>query len=241
MSERLPPFVKFGYSCTSHDWHSQPTNLPTDEELADKFEKALNSAKKEEDVQDFLERYPHILPGLDTYHHGPIANVIVTKMPLGNDFITDFAFVSENSQSAQMTCIEIESPHKPIFLRNGSFSREYLNARQQLFDWNFWAQQNLRDAMRLFGPLRRCMPDRRNFLDLTLRCILITGRRSHIHTRKQQERWAAENALRTASMTIMTFDRVLERVKAGWYWPLTHRLLVCSYGDREFQVKRVAV
>lgn len=239
MSERPPPFVKFGYGATEQDFYSRPDRYPAPEEIANELTRLLETAKREEEVQGFFERYPHALPGLGNYHHGPMGRIIVTKMPLGTDFVTDFAFVTADSQSIEMVCVEIEAPQKRIFLRDGSFSRDYLNAKQQLADWNFWAQNHLRDVMDLFGPLGRYLPHYRPHV--SLQSILVMGRRSHIRTRKQQERWSAEAALRAISMDTMTYDRVVDDIRSGPIWPVSQRLLVCSYGDREFKVQRVAI
>jgi antiviral defense system Shedu protein SduA len=209
--------------------------------LADKFDSCLKTARSEAQVHEFLERYPHILPGVYTYHNGPICGVIITKLPLGNDFVTDFAFVSNNSQQMQITFVEIESPTKRIFRKDGSFTREYIDAKQQLIDWNKWGQENLRSVMPLLGPMGKWVNGSLWFSDLTMHCVLVMGRRSELSTRKRKERWAAEGALRPASVSIMTYDRLLEKIRMGLTWPLEKRLLVCSYSDRDLHVKRIAI
>jgi hypothetical protein len=232
-------FIKLPPSLDPLDIGREVTNIPSLDEVADRFERCLSEAKREQDIHDFFEQYPHVLPGMDTYHNGPLANLVVTKFPLGSDFITDFAFVSENSQAMEMTFVEIESPTQRIFRRDGSFSREYLDAKQQLADWNAWAQHNLRTVADLFGPLRTCIQSR--YIQLSLRCILVFGRRSELKGRKRQERWAAENALRAASMNIMTYDRLLERIQHGFVWSFKKRVLISVYKDREFHVKHTAI
>ena len=209
----FPKCIKFPWGIHPATAEKELLTVPTDDELADKFESCLAAAKCEQDIQNFLEKYPHILPGLDTFHHGPMAQMIVTKFPLNVDFVTDFAFVSENSQCLEITFVEIESPKKRIFNKNGSFSRDYLDARQQLADWNGWAQHNLRNVAALFGPMEKFIFGGGDCI--TLRSILIIGRRSELTSRKRQQRWAAENALRAASMNIMTYDRLLERTRLG--------------------------
>jgi len=228
----FPKCIKFPWGIHPADAERESQITLTDDQLADKFESCLLAAKCEQDVQEFLEKYPHILPGLNTFHHGPMAQMVVTKLPLNADFVTDFAFVSENSQCLEITFIEIESPRKRIFNRDGSFSRDYLDARQQLADWNGWAQHNLRTVAALFGSMGRYISGGGD--SITLRCGLIMGRRLELNSRKRQQRWAA-------SMSIMTYDRLLERIRLGLFWPLNKRILVCNYCDREFQVKRIAI
>jgi hypothetical protein len=231
-------FVVFPSKLMENEWeHAQPLHFNRDE-IADKLEKVLVTARSEQDVHDFFETHPQFLPDTAAYHNGPRGDLVITKMPLGRDFVTDFAFVSENSQSVQFTCIEIESPAKPLFNRGAKFSREYLDAKQQLSDWNLWAQQNMREAIRMFGRVGRwASPD---YLDISLHCILVVGRRSEINTPKRQQRWAAESALRQASMFIMTYDRLIERMRSSYHsW--SDKMLVCTYRDRALHVKRVCV
>ena len=237
----LPTWLKFQSPGDRGSFYTTPSQVPRSADLAHELEVLIDTTRHEEDIQHFFERYPHFLPGLDHYHNGPVYDLVVAKLPLGIDFITDFAFISQNSQTARLTCVELESPHKKIFRNDGSFSRHYLDAKQQIADWNMWAQEHLRDAINLFGPMSRHVTPRIYDLGISLECVLIIGRQANIRTRKEHERWSSEAALRQASMQIMTYDRVLAKMRSGWHWPLDKRMLVCSYTDRQFYVKRVAI
>ncbi len=234
----LNPFVIFPNAEMEREWERARSARYECDQIADEFERVLQKARSEQEVHDFFEFHPQFLPDTGTYHNGPRGDLVVTKMPLGLDFVTDFAFVSENSQMVQFTCIEIESPTKLLFNRGASFSRAYLDARQQLADWNLWAQQNLRQAMRMFGRLGRWLTD--DYYEISLRCILVIGRRSEINTPKRKQRWAAEAALRQASLSIMTYDRLIERMR-GFDHEWSDKMLVCNYRDRALHVKRISV
>ncbi len=218
-------------------WRSTSSAAPPSEVLADELEELLNEPADEASIQEYFERYPQLLPGMDRFHHGPRGDAVISKLPLGTDFITDFAFVSANSQYLCLTCVELESPKKKLFTRGASFSRSYLDARQQVTDWNYWAQQHLRGTLALFSSLGKWT----NFMEVTLRCILVVGRRDELSTRKRLERWSAEYALKPSSIDIMTYDRVLEQIRSGWHWTSERRMLVCSYRDRSLMVKSLGV
>lgn len=205
--------------------------------LAEEFEALLDKAKDEETVHGFLEAHPQLLPDVGFFHNGPRGDLVVSKLPLGEDFICDFAFVTEDSQTLLFTCIEIESPAKRLFNKGAAFSRDYLDARQQIADWNGWAQQNMRQALRLFDRLGQWLSVER--YSITLQCILVMGRRAEINTVKRRQRWAAENALRQASMNIMTYDRLVETARFG-HRPWNKKMLVCHYADRALHVKRIS-
>jgi hypothetical protein len=232
------PFAVFPSAAMEDEWKRTRPARHSADRLVERFEKILSTARSEQEIHEFFESYPQLLPDVGYYHNGPRGDVVVTKMPLGSDFVTDFAFVSENSQMVQFTCIEIESPTKRLFNRGAAFSRSYVDAKQQIVDWNLWAQQNLRQAMRIFGRLGYWLPS--DHYRISLECVLIFGRRSEINTVKRKQRWAAESALRPASLTIMTYDRLLERMRWGLHsW--SGKMLVCSYRDRALHVKRISV
>ncbi|MGO9000481.1 MAG: Shedu anti-phage system protein SduA domain-containing protein [Limisphaerales bacterium] len=108
---------------------------------------------KEAEIQDFFEEYPYLLPGIGILHHGPFEGVVATKFQLGNSYETDFAFIASTSQTLHISCVEIESPRKPLFRKDGAFSRDYLDAKQQITDWLFWAHHNVRQALDCWGYL----------------------------------------------------------------------------------------
>lgn len=237
MGKIWPRYVKF-----NEPWletlAEQPCLTPPDwQMLRRSLANILSSGSREEEVQQFFEKHPHLLPGVDDYHNGPYANIVISKMPLGNDFVTDFAFVCVNSQQLQLTLVELEAPHKNLFRKDGAFSRHYVDARQQLSDWLFWAQHNIPSAVDLFAPLLRGRPFQH--FDMSARAYLICGRRNDFNQPKAQQRWSAEKSLASKGLVTMTYDRVLEFLKRGPFWSFKDRILVCSYRDRSFHVQRV--
>jgi len=231
-------YIVFPSKFMEEQWVASPDTVASSSEmLADELEGLLSSVKTEQPIHDFFEAHPQVLPGIGFYHNGPRGDIVVTKLPLGLDFVTDFAFVSANSQMVQFTCIEIEGPRVSLFGRGAQFSRAYLEARQQIADWNLWAQSNIREAMRMFDRLGDWLPSAT--FSISLQCILVVGRRSEIDTIKRKQRWAAENALRQASMTIMTYDRLLDGMRSG-YQSWSKKMLVCTYKDRALHAKHIS-
>ena len=75
-------------------------NWPSDVQGAiTRLRKLLDKKTGEQQVHDFLEEHPYLLPGFGDLHHGPYGGVVVTKFPLSTSFVTDFAYISSNSQT----------------------------------------------------------------------------------------------------------------------------------------------
>lgn len=203
----------------------------------EEFRKLIDGKAPEQEIHDFLEENPYFLPGFSDLHHGPYEGIIATKLPLGKSFVTDFAYIASNSQTLYFTCVEIESARKRLFRADGRFHRDYLDSRQQIADWLFWASHNSREAIDCWGSLFNGRPA--SWYEIAFRGFLVFGRRHELDTRAKHERWSAEAASLHAGLRTMTYDRLLG---ASDYIGLdidNHRLAVCAYRDRRFVVKRV--
>ncbi|MBZ5552716.1 MAG: DUF4263 domain-containing protein [Acidobacteriia bacterium] len=200
----------------------------------------LSRRPPEQRLQQFFESHPYLLPGIDALHNGPLAGIVATKFCLGNSFQTDFSFVSANSQELRITCVEIESPRKSIFRKDGEFSRDYLMAKQQILDWMFWAHHNVKQALDCWGPL---MGGRvRRLHTIYFGGYLVFGRRAEIDNPKKQERWSAEDLTLARGLSTMTYDRLLDWREGRWIPKIRYgKIAVCSYKDRRFIAKKLCI
>lgn len=229
--------VEFANSEQERLFDEQTLTVKDSEEVASEFEMLLDSNPSEQQIQEFFEENPRHLPNAGFYHNGLRGSVVVSKMPLHNDFVTDFAYMSENSQTILVVCVELEKPDKKIFRRDSNFTSEFNQAKQQVVDWNYWAQTNRSEALKYFGKL--AMGTNQRWLEVSLQCILVYGRRAEIRNRKRQERWSAEAAILPRSIQLMTYDRLLEYMKSSYRQPDNHKIIVCSYRDRTLHAKQI--
>jgi hypothetical protein len=156
----------------------------------------------------FWNRIPVLIPGLYDLHNGPVGNVVISKLKLSDEYVTDFAFISENSAICQITLVEIESPKMQIFRKSdGLFTAEFSRSLQQVRDWDQWCNQHtahLKDTFRRIYH-RTIFKYQR----VIVRCILVAGRRSEVvRSPKREQRWAGVN--RDSSLVVMTYDRLLD-------------------------------
>ncbi len=159
-------------------------------------------------IQQFLEEHPYLLPGFGDLHHGPYQGIIATKLHLGQSFVTDFAYIACNSQTLCFTCVEIESARKRLFRADGKLHRDYLDARQQITDWLFWANHHSRQAIECWGPVFNGRPA--SWHNVEFRGFAVFGRRSEVDNKLKQERWSAEAASLHPHLHTMTYDRLLK-------------------------------
>jgi hypothetical protein len=193
-----------------------------EQQLRSKYEKYLSSATTEAEMQYFFESNPALVPGLYDLHNGPVGNTVISKLRLGDEFVTDFALISRNSAICQITLVEIESPRMQLFRKSdGLFTAEFLRTLQQIRDWDQWCAQHaahLKDTFRRIYH-RAIFSHQR----VVVRCILVAGRRHEVvRSAKRQERWAGVN--RDPSAAVMTYDRILDSLSLN---PRLMQLLKC--------------
>jgi len=194
------------------------------------WKRVLDRATREQDVHDFLELHPELLPGLYDLHNGPLHGIVVSKFPFGADYKCDFAFLTRHSMALQFTFVEIEDPRLPIFNKDGSFSQSFNHARQQIADWRVWVEKNIDSLMGVFSPMfetYNARDDRKDF-----RFYLVYGRRREVETdKKRKERWGSIEASDDKKTKVMSYDRL------NLIGPVKDRHIVCVYRDRSFCAK----
>lgn len=162
--------------------------------LCKKYSAFLKTARTEKEMQLFFETNPIFLPGLHDRHNGPLGDVVISKLRLADEYVTDFAFLSVDSAKVQITLIEIESPSIKVFRdSDDQYTSAFNKALQQLRDWSLWIQSNqafIKDKLReiYFNNVFRqqCV---------TAKIILVAGRRKDIHKfSKREKRWSGLNA-----------------------------------------------
>lgn len=188
----------------------------------EKYLKYLEVAKSEAAMQYFFESNPAFLPGLYDKHNGPLGQVVISKLKLGNDFVTDFAFLSINSAEAQITFIEIESPLAHVFReKDDLFSSSFNRAYQQVRDWGLWADQNATYLKDIFRSTYYRNVFR--YQKVTFQRILVVGRRSEIQSSPQREkRWASVN--HDPFIAVMSYDRLADNFSLN---PTVLKKLTC--------------
>lgn len=112
--------------------------LPTSEEI-DQLEQIIREAKDERPVQEYLQENPHLFAPL----LGRSDRYALSQKRLGCEYVPDFVIGDVSSLGISWRLIELESPAKPMHLKDGETLSE--NARKgvdQIFQWRQWLNDN---------------------------------------------------------------------------------------------------
>jgi hypothetical protein len=166
----------------------------------DALREALDSAKREEDIQQFLQANPKYLIQHLGGGHG---RWIIPKQRLGAQHVTDFLIGERDSMGFRWQAVELESPGAKMFTKSGNPSAPLTHAIRQIQDWRMWLAANQNYAARDRGEdglgLTEIHPD--------IEGLIIMGRRA---TELDQTRRLRRQMGRDLKIEIHTFDYLLD-------------------------------
>lgn len=145
------------------------------------YRKFLNGAKRESDLQQYLEEHPELLI---QYLRGGHGRWVVPKKRLGSEFIPDFMLAEKSSLGTEWYAVELESPSSCFFNKNGDPSKTLNHAIRQIIDWRMWLKNNLDYASRKKTENGLGLTD----IDGTVRGLILMGRRSILDAHSIQRR-----------------------------------------------------
>lgn len=161
------------------------------------YETLLNKQESGEAVfHKFFERHPSFIPGGcdldDGSGHAPYALSLISKPGLSGSFerIPDFLWLASYSGVFHPIFIEIESPGKRVFNVDGSATKKFNQAVDQLRYWKIWIEEpsNISILMKKFGLDKTYLADNK----FVPKFLLIYGRRAEFTSNKMRKKLREE-------------------------------------------------
>ena len=167
----------------------------------------LDQNLDEQTYQSFIENNTRLVPREFVLNHGIWCDLVFRKLPLGSDYVCDFAFLTKGSVQWRLVLVEIERPDKKFFRRSTlRLHSDFTAAIEQVSNWRSFLTGNLAGFVRETLGLVTTFPQRDDPVDV--RFVLVHGRRSEYESnQKRRDKIAAQppNDLR-----IMSFDNLVE-------------------------------
>ena len=102
-----------------------------DDKDVSRLQSALDAAEREEDVQQFLQTNPkHLIQHFGGGH----GRWVIPKARLGAEHVTDFLIAEKHSFGFEWQAVELESPERRMFNKNGDPSQYLNHAIRQITD-----------------------------------------------------------------------------------------------------------
>ncbi|QGX40208.1 Shedu anti-phage system protein SduA domain-containing protein [Permianibacter aggregans] len=164
---------------------------------------ALDDATREEDIQQFLQLNPHFLIQHLGGGHG---RWVLPKQKLGAEYVTDFLIAEKHSFGFDWQAVELESPLRPMFNKNGDPSQHLNHAIRQITDWRAWLKSNQSYASRPRTEGGLGLTD----IDANLKGLILIGRRAAIDPETNARR---RQLVQNLNIEIHSFDYLLQSLE----------------------------
>jgi len=207
-------------------------------DLAEEFEILLNDkSKNENDIQCFLEENSELIPLPFLAGHQLHQSAVISKLPIGNGYVSDLAYLTKCSDYWHLVLIEIEDPKKKIFLKSSEnirFTANFNNAYEQVLSWKAYLEDE-NNADELKKRVKKLMGyDQIANIPFYVRYVLIYGR----STEKQnsEKRIKMFNQKNTSEIQVKTFDSLISEYKLK---PELPKMILSPWRESGFLIKKV--
>jgi hypothetical protein len=176
--------------------------------LRSRYLDLLDKNRSEQTYQRFIEQNTVFVPRNFVQNHGIHFNLLLRKLAFGNDYISDFFYLSKSSRDWYCVFVEIEKPSSRYFRDNScEFHPDFNRALQQINSWRAWF--SIVDNKRFFenqtvGFIRTPLTEN----PCQMKYILVHGRRSE--SEASAKRRGLINGCQRDDFKIMSFDSLAE-------------------------------
>lgn len=167
------------------------------------LQRTLNAAKREEDIQRFLQTNPQFLIQHLGGGHG---RWVIPKQKLGAEHVTDFLIAEAHSFGHDWQAVELESPLRAMFNKNGDPSQHLNHAIRQITDWRAWLKSNQAYASRPRTDNGLGLTD----IDSNVKGLILIGRRSTTDAETNSRR---RQLVQSLNIEIHSYDYLSQALK----------------------------
>ncbi|MFT4740665.1 MAG: hypothetical protein ACI9L9_001448 [Marivirga sp.] len=179
------------------------------EELVEKYIEILDQELKEKEYQDFIEANTQFVPRHFVQNHGVHMSLVLRKLKISNDMVTDFVILSKSSIGWNYILVEIEKPSSRFF-KSGSTDvhSDFIRGVKQIKSWKAWFSKP--DNKSHFESQLRFIKKPISNTPVEIKYVLVTGRRSEY--KDSEDKIHTIRSYESFDFKIMSFDSLVENV-----------------------------
>lgn len=159
-------------------------------------------------------------------------NCIISKFNIGNEYVTDFAYLTKSSDFWYFVMMEIEDPKKRIFtndIENVYFHSDFSHARDQIKSWKTYIAKNRESVLKKIDKIR--IPLNEN--EVRFKYVLVYGRNSEKDNSEKRRAMFAQEL--TDDTRIMTYDSLISMCKKLPY--NSEKIILCPWKEQGYKIK----
>ena len=201
------------------------------EQYFDVIEKNGNT---ENQIQEFLEENTIFIPMPFLLNHYLHMNCVISKFKLGNEFVTDFAYLTKSSDYWEFVLVELEDAKKKIFTNdkeNIYFHSEFNHAYDQITSWKAYVNKNREAILHQIDKLR--VPLNEN--SVRFKYVLVIGRNAEKNNSEKRRAMFAEKS--DNDIRVMTYDSLVSQCESVPY--NGEKIILSTWKEQGFKIKKL--
>lgn len=178
--------------------------------LIEEYSNLLDKTLEEQEYQNFLEKNTQFVPRHFVQNHGVHMSLVLRKLKISNDMITDFVILSKSSIGWNYILIEIEKPSSRFFKQGSAkVHSDFMDGIKQIKSWQAWFSKP--DNKAHFEAQLRFIKKPISNTPIEIKYILVTGRRSEYEN--SEDKIHTIRSYESNDFKIMSFDSLSENVR----------------------------
>lgn len=202
--------------------------------VAQYFDVIENKRNTENQIQEFLEENTIFIPTPFLLNHHLHMNCVISKFKLGNEFVTDFAYLTKSSDYWEFVLVELEDAKKKIFTKdkeNIYFHSEFNHAYDQIMSWKAYVNKNREAILHQIDKLR--VPLNEN--SVRFKYVLVIGRNSEKNNSEKRRAMFAEKS--DNDIRVMTYDSLVSQCESVSY--NDEKIILSTWKEQGFKIKKL--
>lgn len=208
------------------------------DDLVKEFMELLNDEDKiEGDIQNFLEDNSELIPLPFLAGHQLHQSAIISKLPIGNGYISDLAYLTKCSDYWNLVLMEIEDPKKEIFSKSTEyirFSAKFNNAYDQVLSWKAYLEEENNTAELRKRVIKLMGQGSIVNIPFYVRYVLIYGRGKD--KQNSEKRIKMFNQKNSMEIQVKTFDSLISEYESK---PKMPKMILSPWKENGFLIKKV--
>lgn len=209
--------------------------MKLEESLIKQYKEVINSEDNTENqIQSFLEENTIFIPMPFLLNHNLHMNCVIAKFRLGNEFITDFAYLTKSSDFWEFVLIELEDAKKQIFTCNKEniyFHSDFNHAYDQIISWKAYVNKNREVILHQIDKIR--IPLNEN--SVRFKYVLVIGRNAEKNNSEKRRAMFAEKS--TDDIRVMTYDSLISQCQLNTC--NEEKIILSPWKEQGFRIKKL--
>ncbi len=205
--------------------------------VKEEFTKLISDSKTNESmIQEYMEQHTELIPfAAHILNHGIHMKSVISKFPIGKDYITDFAFLTKSTICWNLVLVEIEDSNKKMFITRSEtdFTAQFNHAYSQIQSWKAHIERDDCEVKKQIEKIRKPLEDN----IVRYKYVLVYGRDEELKGSDRRRQMLLQKC--SDDIRVMTYDSLISQLDTFTSWGIDSIIVLKTKGSQNFEIKRL--